>query len=650
MPGPGRGGARRLSAALAAVAIVATTFLTTGAENAHADPSGEGARQLTDVGAVVDRVLPDQLEKGRIPGAIVTVVAGGETVFSKGYGVADVDSSAPMDPEETGFYTASEAKLFTAAAALQLVEAGKLDLHTDVNEYLRDFSVPDRYPGSPVTLHHLLTYTSGFDNNIYGWSQWPYDRMPSLAEFAAEMQPERVRPPGELSAYNNYDYVLIGRLIEVASGMSFADYVGSHVFDPLGMASTSAQQPHTQALESQLATGYRPGDGGQVETAGQDSPVTPSGADVISTAPDIARFMIAQLDQDQELGSGVAAMMQQQQFTADAQIPGMGYAFEQRPRNGQPVVLKDGDLPGFHHNMALLPELDVGIHVVYNGDGTNQAAFWGGKELVNTIIDTSFPADEPPPVEPVSADASEYAGVYRDTRTSQTSFTGVSGLMEPITVEAAGAGRLTTSGLSEDPSVHTQHWVQTEPGLFRLKGGAATIAFDGSGALVSSQTPNAGYTKLDWWASPRLHLPVAGVTALIMITGFALIPIRMLVRRVRHRDPRPIGARVATALAWMTSLCVVMFTAGFAIVAADPNRLMQIPLTGDLILSITLNTMTWMSVFTLTTIIATIVAWRRRWWTSTARIAHSCFTLAAVLLLGIAIDYWLIGFPMVITV
>src|SRR5690625_2708430 len=225
VPGPKAGTARRLCAALAAVAVLATTSVPMGAKDAYAEPSGAGAGRMTDVGAVVDRVVPAQLEKGGIPGAIVTVVDGGETVFSKGYGVADVDSEVPMDPEKTGFYVASEAKLFTATAALQLVEAGKLDLHTDVNEYLRDFSVPDRYPGSPVTLYNLLTYTSGFDNNIYGWSQWPYERMPSLAEFAASMQPERVRAPGEVSAYNNYDYVLIGRLIEIASGMSFADYV-----------------------------------------------------------------------------------------------------------------------------------------------------------------------------------------------------------------------------------------------------------------------------------------------------------------------------------------------------------------------------------------------------------------------------------------
>ncbi len=127
---------------------------------AHGATAAREAPPLADVGAVVDRIVPRQLVEGEIPGALVTVVAGGRTVFSRGYGTAHVETGAPMDAATTGFYTASLVKLFTATAVLQLVQAGKLDLDTDVNAYLQGFSVPDTYPGRPVTVHHLLSPAS----------------------------------------------------------------------------------------------------------------------------------------------------------------------------------------------------------------------------------------------------------------------------------------------------------------------------------------------------------------------------------------------------------------------------------------------------------------------------------------------------------
>lgn len=623
---------------------------------AHAAPPKREVPNLAEVGAVVDRVVPEQLAEGDIPGAAVTVVAGGETVFSKGYGVADVDSRRPIEAAHTGFYTASLAKLFTATAIVQLANAGKLDLHADVNDYLKDFSVPDTYPGRPVTAHHLLTYTSGFDNNVYGWSQWDYDTMPSLKEFTSAEIPDRIRPPGELAAYNNFDFVLAGRLVEVVSGKNYADYLTDHVFAPLGMESTTAAQPHPEQLESALATSYRPDGDSQAVTAGHESPATPAGADMITTSSDMARFMIAQLRRDPRSGPGVADLLHKEQFTPDTRIPGMGYAFEHRPQHGQTVLFKDGDLPGTHSSLALLPESDIGIYVVYNGDGKNQAAFWGGKELINTIVDRYFSASAPRDArmnapEVLRGDVSVYAGEYEATTTSKTSFMQVSSLTAPVTVETTGDGQVSTSGLSEDPSVTTQKWTQVQPGLFTSEDGSETIAFGDSGELVSSQTPYAAYVELDWHQSPRLHLFVVSVAALLLIIAFFLIPIQALVRARRPQaTPHPVGARSARVLAWMTSLCVVMFGAGFAMISADPNRMQQIPLTGDLTLSIALNTVSVMAGLTIAVVIAAAVAWGRGWWTTIGRVAYSGFAVAAIAFLWVAITYQLIGVPLTLTV
>lgn len=638
----------RWSSVVVAMGLTGLTAASVApATHALPDVRGMHSRGLE---TVVDAIVPEQLVDDKIPGAIVTVVADGATVFSKGYGVADVTDGEPMNAQKTRFFAASEAKLFTATAALQLVDKGKLDLHADVNEYLAPFEIADSYPGRPVTLHHLLTYTSGFDNNVYGWSQWPEGQVPSLEEFTERVQPSRVRPPGTQVAYNNFDYVLIGRLIEIVSGRSFGDYIAEHVFEPLGMTQSSAKQQHGATKD--FAPGHRPSGDSQTETAGYLSPAMPSGASTVTNAPDMARFMIAQLDHAEALGDDVAELMQQQQFTSDPRIPGMGYAFEQRPRHGRTVVTKDGDLPGIHHNLALIPESKVGIHVVYNGDGADGAAFWGAKELTRAIIDELLPKDGEPvsDVSAVATDVSRYAGTYEDARASHTAFTRVASLTSPITVDVAGAGRLVTSGLSEDPSAGEQEWLQVEPGLFRLPDGSESLGLDGAGQLVTSQTPNASYVKLPWYGSRVLHLIVAGVSALILGIAFIWIPIRAGARRVRHRAAAPPGARIGSIVAWLTSACVVMFAVGFAVVVSDSNRLMQIPLTGDIVLSISLNTVSVMGLLTISLCVAAVCSWIRKWWTPVGRVAYSVFALCAIAFLGIAVVYRLIGVPLQLTV
>lgn len=639
---------RSLTAALTAVPALLALCLPTPAV---ASPGEATTPHLGDVGTVVDELVPDQLAAGDIPGAVVTVVADGETVFSRGYGVADPATGEPMDPATTGLYTASEGKLFTATAVLQLVDQGLLDLHTDINDYL-EHPIPDTYPGDPVTLHHLLTYTSGFDYDVYGWSQWESSELPTLEEFAAEVRPDRVRPPGELVAYNNFDYVLAGRIVEIASGQSYADYLAEHVFQPAGMSSTTAEQPHPADLQARTTSGYRPADGGQEAAGAQVSPATPAGSDTLTTGADVGRFMIAQLSADSPLGVEPTQTMQAEQFRPDPEVPGMGYAFEQRPMNGQQVVTKDGDQPGTHHNLALLPEHGIGIHVAYNGDGTNGAAFWGGKELVRAVLDHYFPAGDEavPDVSDQAGDAEALAGSYRAARTSQESFTKVTGLTGPVTVEATGPGTISTTGLSEDPDAGTQTWQQTSPGHFVLDGGGATLAVTGSGALVTSQMPNNSFEPLPWYEAPMLHLVLLGVTALVLLAAFVTVPVRAVLGRVRERERGPLGGRVAQALTWLNGLCLVLFAAAFAMVSADPNLLNQIPFTGSPALSLALNTMTVMAALTVATIVLTVVAWVRRWWSVTGRIALTVTTLAATGFVAVAIFYRLIGVPFVLTV
>ena len=100
-------------------------------------------------------MIPAELETSRTPGAVIAVVKDGQVLLEKGYGWADAEKRVPVDPKSTLFRPGSTSKLFTWTAVMQQVELGKLELDTDVNQYL-DFKVPIRN-GRPLTLRHIMT-------------------------------------------------------------------------------------------------------------------------------------------------------------------------------------------------------------------------------------------------------------------------------------------------------------------------------------------------------------------------------------------------------------------------------------------------------------------------------------------------------------
>src|SRR5215212_11872848 len=157
---------------LTLVIVLSTSGSAMGQENSAAPgknvptaPSRqEGPTDPAELEAFLDEELGREMEKHHIAGAAVSVVKDGELFFAKGYGYADLDNKIPVDPEQTVFRIGSVGKLFTWTAVMQLVEQGKLDLDADINTYL-DLRIPDTYP-QPITLKHLMTHTSGFEDRL----------------------------------------------------------------------------------------------------------------------------------------------------------------------------------------------------------------------------------------------------------------------------------------------------------------------------------------------------------------------------------------------------------------------------------------------------------------------------------------------------
>ncbi|MFZ4300332.1 serine hydrolase [Streptomyces cinereoruber] len=639
---------RGLVARAATIMTMATAVVTgsvTAPAHAVVPPHPATGSRPGPIDSLVDTAVAGYLADDRIPGAAVTVVAGGRTILAEGYGLADVGHRTPVDPDHTAFFLGSLAKLFTAQAASRLVAGGELDPKADVNERLRAVTVPDTHPGRPVTLHHLLTHTAGFDSDLVGRTKARPEDVEPLAESLTTRRPPRVRAPGVVAAYDNYGYALAGQLVAEVTGQSFPAHVDEHVFRPLGMTSSTLAQPQPNAVAARLARGYRPdGAAGWAEDKGQYGAWTPSGPGAVSTAADMGRWMT-----DQLTGASAAnRLMQRVQYRQDPRLPGLGYGFEEWRRGGRTGWFKDGDISGFHSNLLLVPSHGVGVFVVFNGDGTDGRAGRDGKELIHRIVDALVP-DAPKTATPApAADAAvdSYTGTYRSARVSRTGLMAVEGLASAVTVEREGRNGLRTVGLSTDPDRPEQSWSALGDGLFRERDAeGGTLAFTEDGLLVSSTTSATAYERLTWRQDPALHTGLLAFGLGVLALGAVGFPATALLRRARGRSGHPPTARAARAAAAAAGLTAIAFTAALATVVADGNKMMEaVPLGSPLLTTVTvLGTV--LAFLTLGVTAGAIAAWLRGWWSLPGRLAFSCTAAAAAAATVVLVHYHLVGPP-----
>ncbi len=169
------------------------------------------------------------------PGATFLISKDGNIVYNKAFGLSNLELNTEMQTDNV-FQIGSITKQFTAVAVMMLVEQGKLKLDATISTY-----IPDYPNGERITIHHLLTHTSGIKD---------FTRVKGLNNIAKEaLTPKALVdffknepmdfPPGEQFQYCNAGYVLLGYLIELASGQSYAEFVEKQIFDPLQMANSS---------------------------------------------------------------------------------------------------------------------------------------------------------------------------------------------------------------------------------------------------------------------------------------------------------------------------------------------------------------------------------------------------------------------------
>ena len=265
-------------------------------------PSAPEPIRSNELEAFADQFFAERMEQLHIPGLVFVAVQDGKTILAKGYGKASIQEDRDVQPEASVFRIGSVSKVFVAAAVLQLVEQGRLELDADVNGYLQALQVDNRF-GTPLTLEHLLTHTGGIQDPPYESHTDPSARQP-LAQFLAHDLLPIATAPGDEFRYSSNGYALAAYVVEEVSGLPFDQYVEEHILQPLGMRSTTylltPQVPAEMATGSATgnatgnAAGYAYRDGSLAAQPLDYNDDYPAGA-LTSTGSDMANFMTAML-------------------------------------------------------------------------------------------------------------------------------------------------------------------------------------------------------------------------------------------------------------------------------------------------------------------------------------------------------------------
>lgn len=340
-----------------------------------ARPASAGTVTSSGPYDAVDAYVERERHRLNIPGVSLAIVEGDRIVHLRGFGRARPGGEAPTP--QTPFFIGSLTKSFTALAAMQLVEARRIDLDAPVQRYLPWFRVADPQASARMTVRHLLNQTSGLPAACGEAPLADFDDSPGASERQARALATVVlaRPAGAAFEYCNANYSLLGLIIEAASGQSYADYVQKHIFTPLDMRHTYTSP--VLARENGVAVGHQYWF--TIPVAAPNMPI-PHGSLaaglLISSSEDIAHYLIAHLDGGRYGNLQVLSSVGIDELHRGVgDVQAMGLSFGQYgmgwfvDRIGQTkAVWHTGTLPDFSSYAALLPEQKKGIVLLFNGD------------------------------------------------------------------------------------------------------------------------------------------------------------------------------------------------------------------------------------------------------------------------------------------
>ena len=314
-----------------------------------------------------------------VPGASLAVVRDGALVYAAGFGYRDLETRVPATTD-TVFGIGSCGKSFTALAVLQLVERGRCRLDQPVRELLPEFRLPAAWDGASVTVEQLLSHTSGLPllpalEWSLGWGApaAPMDSDADLLAYLASIEQRPAGAPGQRMSYSNDAFAVAGMLVARLSGLSYANYMTKHIFTPLGMTGSTLADPTALGWDAVTSLyDYDPAAATPtpVHKPAWPTPTTNGAAGLHrSTAHDMARYLIAQLDGLPGVSETGRAELHRQRIQRDA---ASGYALgwgTLHDYKGERLLAHSGGITGVSAHVILAPERRAGVVALLNVSG-----------------------------------------------------------------------------------------------------------------------------------------------------------------------------------------------------------------------------------------------------------------------------------------
>jgi CubicO group peptidase (beta-lactamase class C family) len=325
----------------------------------------------------IEAAVNETMKKNSVPGMAIGIINNGQIVYSKGFGLAEVDTDRKVTAE-TVFELGSTSKTVVATAIMQLKEQGKIDLDAPVITYLPYFQMKSG-DYKKITIRNLLSHWGGLPSDkgladpdsVYLTPE--YDDQALERHVLSLKGIDMVSDPNLSGHYSDLGFEILGDVIAKVSGQSFEDYTQEHIFKPLGMAYTtylikdvpseSLATPHTLDGANIVVNSYFP----------YTRQLSPS-SQLLSTAEDMSRFALAQLNHGQ---LGDARILQESSYqemwgktySIDVELPnlkGYGLGWGISEMDNHKLYNHPGGVTGFRSDLLIAP--DDGIAVVLMGN------------------------------------------------------------------------------------------------------------------------------------------------------------------------------------------------------------------------------------------------------------------------------------------
>lgn len=320
------------------------------------------------------------------PGVAVIVAKNGKTLYKKARGLASIELQVPLKTN-TVFRLGSITKQFTGAAIMMLVEQEKVSLDDNLHKYIPSFPTE----GNEVTIKHLLTHTSGIANYTEDENIWkkelktPITLDEMIVRFAKHPMALKV---GEANRYSNTAYVLLGKIIEIASGKTYAQFIEQDIFSALGM--NDSRYGGLQIIPNR-AQGYTASENGYMNAGHVDMMWPHAAGSLLSTVDDLNIWYSA-------LRSGklISKASYQQMVSPfklnNGEMSNYGFGLGLFELNKYAAIGHGGGIHGFVTHAFYIPSEDLYVAVLNNFDSGSPAII--SRLLAAVALDISLPKFE----------------------------------------------------------------------------------------------------------------------------------------------------------------------------------------------------------------------------------------------------------------